>query len=133
MSGLVVGAALLVNVTGWVPSAGGTNCWGDCSLTYSGLAPGPSVLACGPGWKLGTVLYLEGRYAVCGDRFGEPPGDLAVDLYFGDLASARAWGGAKAGVEAVYLGWHDLADGLPDFGWYVERDERRRSHGKDGA
>jgi 3D (Asp-Asp-Asp) domain-containing protein len=88
-----LGLCLLTVVSVYVPSLGGINCGDDCGITASGAPPGSGIAACGPGWALGTLLYVpEHGWVVCGDRFGEPPETFAVDLFAPDMRTARQWG-----------------------------------------
>jgi len=94
---------VVATATGYVPSAGGRNCNGDCSTTASGLPPSSALASCGWGWELGQKLYVPDYGAViCGDRFGTRAacerigiGLYAVDLFFTTEAEALQWGRKK--------------------------------------
>lgn len=84
---------LMALVSAYTPSAGGSNCDFECEHTAGGYHPGPLYAACGPGWELGTALYVPGYGKVfCEDRFGAPPTPAAVDVWMPSQAAALAWG-----------------------------------------
>ena len=90
----------MATATGYAPSAGGINCDSDCSVTASGVPPGPAIAACGWGFDLGQVLYVPDYGMVtCGDRFGTRRACKAygiglydVDLWFATRKEAYQWG-----------------------------------------
>lgn len=91
---------IIVTVTGYAPSAGGINSWGDGSVTYSGMPPGPLVAGCGKGWELGTHIYIPGRgKVVCGDRGAI--GLYDIDLWFPSERMALEWGVRKLPVIVI--------------------------------
>lgn len=91
---LVIALCLATTVTAYAPvDPAYLDCDGDCSQTASGLPPGPLIAACGPAWKMGTWLWVDGYGTVmCGDRFGRPPAPHAVDVWFPSRELALRWG-----------------------------------------
>ena len=98
-------------VTGYVPAIGGINCDYECNVTASGLPPQAYTAACGPRWDLGDVLWVDGRAVVCTDRFGRPPDDYAVDLWFASIDELVEWGGLKW-LHVQWLGQVTLKSGF---------------------
>src|SRR5512146_1214952 len=80
-------------VTAYAPSAGGVNCGNSACLTARGETPAQQIAACGPAWPLDTKLVVPGYGTVrCGDRFGRPLDQYAVDVWLPDRQAALNWG-----------------------------------------
>ncbi len=62
--------------------------WG---LTASGVLTGPHVVACGPSYPFGTLIYIEERWYVCLDR-GRAITDGHLDIWKPSQEEALQWG-----------------------------------------
>lgn len=101
----LVALCLATLVTAYAPSAGGLNCDASDCLTATGETPRREIAACGPGWPTGVWLDVPGYGMVrCGDRFGRPPHEYAVDVFMDTRQEALVWGVQPMTVCAVARG-----------------------------